>query len=272
MGFRFRKSKKIGSVRLNLSSSGVGWSIGGKRFRYTQPSKGKAYTTTTIPGSGISYRQTVQTSGMAEQPEQSAPQTQRDTGCLIPVLIGLLIGVIILGIMYFIRTLPGYTRENVIPDPPDRSVLSTQTLPVSQDRNDETEPQFDSEIETLHADAPSETLSAETVPPKTVPAETTPETTLDEWLAAVEARVNRRGDETDSDTDETTFDEWLAHLDRMEETAKYTKTYIINTSTKKIHEPGCSEISKMNTDNMDFTDSPAALISSGYSWCQKCHD
>lgn len=35
MGFNFRKSIKIGPARINLSKSGVGYSIGAKGMRYT---------------------------------------------------------------------------------------------------------------------------------------------------------------------------------------------------------------------------------------------
>ena len=55
MGFRFRKSKNFGPFRINLSKKGVGWSLGGKGFRYTKRADGKTQTTTSIPGTGISY-------------------------------------------------------------------------------------------------------------------------------------------------------------------------------------------------------------------------
>lgn len=56
MGFRFRKSIKIGkSARINLSKSGIGYSVGTKGFRYTQKANGGTRTTTSIPGTGLSY-------------------------------------------------------------------------------------------------------------------------------------------------------------------------------------------------------------------------
>ena len=55
MGFRFRKSKKIGPVRINVSKKGIGWSCGNKWFRYTKKAGGGSRTTTSIPGTGISY-------------------------------------------------------------------------------------------------------------------------------------------------------------------------------------------------------------------------
>lgn len=56
MGFRFRKSIRLGKyARLNFSKSGVGWSLGTKAVRFTKKSSGGTRTTSTIPGTGISY-------------------------------------------------------------------------------------------------------------------------------------------------------------------------------------------------------------------------
>ena len=56
MGWQFRKSKKLGPVRLNFSKSGIGYSIGNKLFRHTKTATGETYNTFKIPGTGISYR------------------------------------------------------------------------------------------------------------------------------------------------------------------------------------------------------------------------
>ena len=55
MGFRFRKSMNFGPFRINLSKSGVGYSFGGKGFRWTKKANGGTRTTASIPGTGISY-------------------------------------------------------------------------------------------------------------------------------------------------------------------------------------------------------------------------
>ena len=55
MGFRFRKSIKAGPVRINFSKSGVGYSVGWKGFRVTKKANGGVRTTTSNPGTGISY-------------------------------------------------------------------------------------------------------------------------------------------------------------------------------------------------------------------------
>lgn len=55
MGMRFRKSFGGKGFRVNVSKSGIGYSVGGKGFRYTKKAGGGSRTTTSIPGTGISY-------------------------------------------------------------------------------------------------------------------------------------------------------------------------------------------------------------------------
>lgn len=60
MGLRFRKSIKIGkNLRINFSTKGIGYSVGGKGFRYTRSANGKHYNTYSLPGTGLSYRQSL---------------------------------------------------------------------------------------------------------------------------------------------------------------------------------------------------------------------
>lgn len=70
MGLRFRKSVKMGPVRVNFSKSGVGYSVGGKGFRVTKRADGKVQTTASIPGTGISY---VETLGSSKKASAAAP-------------------------------------------------------------------------------------------------------------------------------------------------------------------------------------------------------
>jgi hypothetical protein len=55
MGLRFRKSINMGPFRINLSKSGIGYSVGTKGVRVTKTAKGNTRTTFSIPGTGISY-------------------------------------------------------------------------------------------------------------------------------------------------------------------------------------------------------------------------
>jgi tetratricopeptide (TPR) repeat protein len=73
VGYRYRKSINLGGgVRLNLSKSGVGYSVGGKGYRYTRLASGPRRTTYSLPGTGISY---VKQSGGSRrrEPQRYAP-------------------------------------------------------------------------------------------------------------------------------------------------------------------------------------------------------
>lgn len=56
MAWNFRRSIKLGPVRVNLSRSGVGASIGVKGYRKGIDANGREYTHTSIPGTGIYNR------------------------------------------------------------------------------------------------------------------------------------------------------------------------------------------------------------------------
>lgn len=56
MGIRFRKSFNLGGgFRVNISKSGIGYSWGVKGLRITKKANGGIRTTTSIPGTGLSY-------------------------------------------------------------------------------------------------------------------------------------------------------------------------------------------------------------------------
>lgn len=55
MGFRFRKSFKVGPVRATVSKSGISTSFGVKGARITKKANGNTMSTLGIPGTGISY-------------------------------------------------------------------------------------------------------------------------------------------------------------------------------------------------------------------------
>lgn len=55
MGLRFRKSKKVGPFRVNISQKGVGWSVGVSGLRYTKKAGGGSRVTASVPGTGLSY-------------------------------------------------------------------------------------------------------------------------------------------------------------------------------------------------------------------------
>lgn len=55
MGWSYRKSIRLGPVRVNLSRSGVGYSVGVRGFRTGVRPNGRTYRTLSVPGTGLSY-------------------------------------------------------------------------------------------------------------------------------------------------------------------------------------------------------------------------
>ena len=66
MGFRMRRSVQLlPGVRMNLSKSGIGYSVGVKGFRVSQGADGKVRRTVSLPGTGMSYVTVVDDDGPA---------------------------------------------------------------------------------------------------------------------------------------------------------------------------------------------------------------
>jgi hypothetical protein len=58
MGLRFQRRVKVfPGVRLNLSTSGVGVSVGGRGAHVGITARGQRYTSIGVPGAGISWRE-----------------------------------------------------------------------------------------------------------------------------------------------------------------------------------------------------------------------
>ena len=55
MGWSYRKSVNLGPFRINLSKSGIGYSVGGRGFRTGVNSRGRRYNSFSIPGTGLRY-------------------------------------------------------------------------------------------------------------------------------------------------------------------------------------------------------------------------
>lgn len=55
MGWSYRKSVNLGPFRINVSKSGIGYSVGGAGFRTGVSSRGRKYKSVSIPGTGLRY-------------------------------------------------------------------------------------------------------------------------------------------------------------------------------------------------------------------------
>lgn len=73
--------------------------------------------------------------------------------------------------------------------------------------------------------------------------------------------------------DYATGDSSLAEeADRESASQPKEQSYVLNTSTKKFHEPGCSAVGKIKESNKQaYTGSRDDLIAKGYSPCGKCN-
>ena len=68
MGFRFRKSISIGKgLRLNLNKKSIGFSVGTKGMRFSINSKGRRTANVGIPGTGLYYTKTNNSSSSRHQ-------------------------------------------------------------------------------------------------------------------------------------------------------------------------------------------------------------
>lgn len=56
VGFFFRKSFGKGPLRINISKSGIGWSLGIPGLRFGRSSTGRRYTRAGIPGTGVGWQ------------------------------------------------------------------------------------------------------------------------------------------------------------------------------------------------------------------------
>ena len=113
MGFRFRKSVSFGKgFRVNFSKSGVGWSVGGKGFRYTKKAGGGSRTTSSIPGTGISYSKDYgknKSTRQSQSPQNSQPSPEITLlSILIVVFFGLLFLNSYVALAFLVIALSGY--------------------------------------------------------------------------------------------------------------------------------------------------------------------
>jgi len=73
MGWGFRRSLKFGLFRVNLSKSGIGYSVGTRGIRFGKDFKGRKYRALSIPGTGIFKRDYFQAKQIGPVPSWFAP-------------------------------------------------------------------------------------------------------------------------------------------------------------------------------------------------------
>jgi hypothetical protein len=133
MAWRFRRSLKLGPLRLNFSKSGIGYSAGVRGFHVGQNAKGTPYTAVSIPGTGMYNRQyygaskTIAQSPAAQNPDSptSAPP-QTGTGNGLKLFLAFLAGGVVFSIIGAMLSGPPASRP---PAPPPAAVIAPVVPP-----------------------------------------------------------------------------------------------------------------------------------------------
>lgn len=336
MGFRFRKSIGAGPFRMNLSKSGIGYSVGTKGFRVTKKASGGIRTTASIPGTGISYTQDYGnkskfSKNVPIEPAQSL-ETQNytwdesnapiDPGRIIDLLLCLFLGWAgahkfyrkqkKLGFLYLFtfglfifgwwgdaiqmlfqifgkkKGAPLSTLQKV-----GSYAIAFLLIMVVGGCNSEQEPAptpTDPTIATVHTtEAPEKAIEPTIIPEETteateLPSESATESTEETSDPAVVAIVPVPA-ETEEVTEsieatEPTVEPTTAPTEEPAtqptteptepESEKYT--YVLNTSTKKFHDPWCSSADDIKPKNRkELTTTREDMISRGYQPCKRCY-
>ena len=80
MGFRMSKSIKLApGVRMTVSKRGVGYSAGGKGYRVTKRAGGGLSQTVSLPGTGLSYKQSLSRTSRARATRRAATSARSAT-------------------------------------------------------------------------------------------------------------------------------------------------------------------------------------------------
>ena len=260
MGLRYRKSIKMGPFRINLSKSGIGYSVGVKGYRVTKKANGGYRTTVSIPGIGISHVK--EYSGKYAEPEYIPPEPAGycdacghpycggnrvcpDCGAKLPKVKDdrdlkglfksfLLVGIFVLAIAFGASGCSAEPAEAPVESQPQTSIST-----VKPTLEDFVEPAPEPEPEP--APAPELEPEPEPVPEpeqKPIPAPT-PEPEP-------------------------------APEPEPEPEPAPTVAYIGNKNSKKFHEPDCSSVDEMKEKNKKELFSRDEAIDLGYDPCGRC--
>lgn len=266
MGLRFRKSIKMGPVRVNFSKSGVGYSVGGPGFRATKKAGGGYRTTASIPGTGISYvkdyseKKKTPSTGGDTMPNKSSGGKKPGKGKLVAGGLAALcvVGAIAGG---------GGDKEAKTPD---ASVQASTSISVPAAS---TSAQIPGGAEISDASAPvdvpepnvsaaaSSAVSAPDPEPVAEPEPVKePEPQPDPAPAAPPAASSQPSEPP-------------AAKEPEPEPAPepVAQTYVGNSNTMKFHKPNCSSVEDIAADNKVTLDSRDSAISKGYQPCKRCN-
>jgi len=117
MGFRFqRRINILPGLRINLSKSGIGFSVGGRGFHAGVDSNGRRYTSAGLPGTGISWREYKKANPHAAPPALPHPMPTSSDAQLNPhtgvsrdaknVVLAIVISLLLASLVWILTHLP----------------------------------------------------------------------------------------------------------------------------------------------------------------------
>lgn len=291
MGFRFRKSVKAGPFRINFSKSGIGYSVGGKGYRFTKKAGGGTRTTTSIPGTGISYvTETSKGSGKPQKTElrSVAPNKKegnnmekpknKTTELILCILLGwagghkFYNGKKRMGILYLLTF--GLFMVGWIGD-------AIKLCMARFSKNTDEQPKGIKKIApyligllcfVILGSCSGGTDTDTTLPtePTTIIAES--ETSSEPTEIVTEEVTEAPTEATEPPTDAPTETPTESPTDPPETEPQGT-TYVLNTNpdSMRFHEPSCSSVDTMKESNKKYyTGTREEVIEMGYIPCGKC--
>lgn len=297
MGLRYRKSVKCGPLRFNFSKSGVGYSFGGRGFRFTKKANGGYRTTASIPGSGISYVKDF--SGKTDSkdliPSTSHQPAAKPNGCAKGCLAGtaaFFISVFALGVVgSFLPDSPQPTEQPtqpqqieqqtpqkeisaelpIVPESPiQKPVPEPEEKPAEEsaaDQKKETPPQpivqpqsSEKSIEKNQDELPqpSQNQDEPLAQPKEEQPTSEPQPESKKPAAQPQAAISAA-----SSTPSTP--DW-GDGNNIEVTADY----VLNTNTMKFHQKNCRYVKKIEEKNFASCSSREEATANGYQPCKVC--
>ena len=136
MGWGFRRSLKLGPLKLNFSKSGVGYSVGVRGFRVGTDARGRSYTAASIPGTGL-YSRTYAGKGTAAgadaAPGSGTPPLQRAGNGSALVMAFIAGGLLVLFLTALFSSHP-VTPPAMPPAAVSAPVAPPQPIPVKRKR------------------------------------------------------------------------------------------------------------------------------------------
>lgn len=269
MGFRFRRSVKIApGVRLNFSKKSTSVSFGGKGARYTVSSTGRQTASVGIPGTGLSYVETV--GGKKKRKDKinmSAMKTEKATTQKQgkpkkPITKKWWFWTILVGIVFSIATGGGVdTHEEETPQPVQEE---------SVDPKEEQQKQVESVVTEEPESAP--TVEPEEADPVPEPEVTAPDSEPPVEEPKVESRVvvTPVPEEPVVETPPVVQPEPVPDPEAAFREMLMQYNYVGSAESDKYHKPKCRWTKEINDQNLVHFDTEEEAAAANYKPCGTC--